>query len=156
MDTRRRILWAALWAFALDQGSKAFVLYVLNLREVLEIKVLPPLLTFRMAWNTGVNFGLFSGANARWALIAVALVLVAAIYIWLMRDKPGKWGAIAGGLMIGGALGNVLDRLVYGAVVDFLNMSCCGISNPFSFNIADVAVFAGAIGLILFTGEKKR
>ena len=156
MSTRRRIAIAALAAFLLDQLSKVFVLYGLNLLDVFEIKVLPPLLTFRMAWKTGVNFGLFSGAEARWVLIGVALALVAAIYIWLVREKPGRWGAISGGILIGGALGNVLDRLIYGAVADFLNMSCCGISNPFSFNVADVAVFVGALGLILFTGEKKR
>ena len=156
MSTRRRIALAALAAFLLDQLSKVLVLYGLNLLDVFEIKVLPPLLTFRMAWNTGVNFGLFSGAEARWVLIGVALALVAAIYIWLVREKPGRWGAISGGILIGGALGNVLDRLIYGAVADFLNMSCCGISNPFSFNVADVAVFVGALGLILFTGEKKR
>ncbi len=156
METRRRIAWAALASFALDQLSKLFVLYGLNLLEVFEIKVLPPFLVFRMAWNTGVNFGLFSGAEARWVLIAIALVLVVAIYIWLVREKPGRWGAISGGILIGGALGNVVDRLIYGAVADFLNMSCCGFSNPYSFNIADIAVFVGAAGLILFTGEKKR
>ncbi|MDG1430970.1 MAG: signal peptidase II [Paracoccaceae bacterium] len=156
METRRRIAWAALAAFALDQLSKVFVLFGLNLLDVYEIKVLPPFLVFRMAWNTGVNFGLFSGAEARWVLIAIALALVVAIYIWLMREKPGRWGAISGGILIGGALGNVLDRLIYGAVADFLNMSCCGFSNPYSFNIADIAVFVGAAGLILFTGEKKR
>ena len=56
-------------------------------------------------------------------------------------------------LILGGALGNVVDRLVYGAVADFLNMSCCGIENPYAFNVADIAIFAGAIGLILFTGK---
>lgn len=156
METRRRIAIAAAAAFLLDQLSKVFVLYGLDLLTVYEIKVLPPFVTFRMAWNTGVNFGLFSGAEARWVLIAIALALVVAIYVWLVREKPGRWGAISGGILIGGALGNVLDRLVYGAVADFLNMSCCGFSNPYSFNVADVAVFAGAAGLILFTGEKKR
>ena len=156
METRRRIAWAALASFALDQLSKLFVLYGLNLLEVFEIKVLPPFLVFRMAWNTGVNFGLFSGAEARWVLIAIALVLVVAIYIWLVREKPARLGAISGGILIGGALGNVVDRLIYGAVADFLNMSCCGFSNPYSFNIADIAVFVGAAGLILFMGEKKR
>lgn len=156
MEVRRRIGIAAAAAFLLDQLSKVFVMYGLDLLTVYEIKVLPPLLTFRMAWNTGVNFGLFSGAEARWVLIAIALALVVAIYVWLVREKPGRWGAISGGILIGGALGNVLDRLIYGAVADFLNMSCCGISNPYSFNVADVAVFVGAAGLIVFTGEKKR
>src|SRR6056300_841361 len=155
METRRRIALAALAAFLLDQASKAFVLYGLNLLEVYQINVLPPLLQFSMAWNEGINFGLFSGAQARWVLIAIALVICGAVYIWLVREKPGRWGAISGGLLIGGALGNVIDRVIYGAVADFLNMSCCRISNPFSFNVADVAVFAGAIGIILFTGQKK-
>lgn len=155
MEVRRRIAYAAAAALLLDQFSKIFVLYGLNLREVFEIKVLPPLLQFRMAWNTGVNFGLFSGAESRWVLIGIALVISGAVYVWMMREQPGRWGAISGGLLIGGALGNVVDRVIYGAVADFLNMSCCGIRNPFSFNVADVAVFVGAIGIILFTGEKK-
>ena len=62
---------------------------------------------------------------------------------------------IAGGLLIGGAMGNVIDRLIYGAVADFITMSCCGIENPYSFNVADVAIFIGALGLVLFTGKKK-
>ena len=53
------------------------------------------------------------------------------------------------------AMGNVVDRLLQGAVADFLNMSCCGIENPFAFNVADVAIFVGAIGLVIFTGKSK-
>jgi signal peptidase II len=61
---------------------------------------------------------------------------------------------IFAGLLIGGALGNVVDRLLYGAVADFLNMSCCGFTNPYAFNVADISVFFGAIGLALFSGGK--
>ena len=50
-------------------------------------------------------------------------------------------------------MGNVVDRLIYGAVADFLNMSCCGIENPYAFNVADIAIFAGALGLVVFTGK---
>lgn len=55
--------------------------------------------------------------------------------------------------MVGGALGNVVDRLLYGAVADFLNMSCCGFENPYAFNVADISIFIGAFGLILFAGH---
>ncbi|WP_291736503.1 signal peptidase II, partial [Leisingera sp. F5] len=58
--------------------------------------------------------------------------------------------------VIGGALGNVADRLLYGYVLDFLNTSCCGIQNPFVFNVADIFIFAGAAGLIFFDGRRKK
>ena len=57
--------------------------------------------------------------------------------------------------MIGGALSNALDRAIYGAVADFLNMSCCGLDNPFAFNLADLSIFAGAIGLMFFSDPPK-
>ena len=78
--------------------------------------------------------------EARWRALAVALLW------WVAQEGAGRWHRIAAGLLVGGALGNVVDRLVYGAVADFLNMSCCGMSNPYAFNLADIAVFAGAFG----------
>ncbi|SFB01389.1 signal peptidase II [Poseidonocella pacifica] len=145
---------AALIVFLLDQATKFLVVQWLDLRLRGGIDVLPPWLNFRMAWNTGINFGLFSGQGARWILIAVAFAIVIAVLIWMRRERPGKWAEISAGVLVGGALGNVVDRLAYGAVADFINMSCCGIENPFAFNVADVAIFAGAIGLVLFTGKK--
>jgi signal peptidase II len=76
--------------------------------------------------------------------------------LWIRREGAGRWAQISAGLLVGGALGNVIDRIVYGAVADFLNMSCCGIENPYAFNVADIAIFAGAIGLILFTGGDEK
>ena len=153
-----RTLWrTAVITFVVDQLSKVVVLHVLGLTSRGVIDVAPPYLTFRMAWNQGINFGLLSSDadTTRWILIGVALAISAWIAVWMHRERPGRWGQIAGGLLIGGALGNVLDRLIYGAVADFLNMSCCGIENPYSFNVADIAIFAGALGLILFTGKSK-
>ena len=69
------------------------------------------------------------------------------------RDRPRRIVQISAGLVIGGAIGNVIDRLVYGAVADFLNMSCCGFENPYSFNVADISIFVGALGLILLTND---
>ena len=142
----------------IDQLSKWLVVQRMNLASVGEIEVWPPFLVFRMAWNQGVNFGLFANSAdlMRWVLIALALVIAGWVLVWVYREKAGTIGQIAGGLLVGGALGNVIDRVVYGAVADFLNMSCCGLLNPFSFNVADIAIFVGAFGLILFTGEKKR
>lgn len=150
----RALVISALAVLGVDQASKAWVLGPLQLNEVLWVEVWPPFLNFHMAWNEGVNFGLLSGANARWALIGLAVVVCAAVLNWVIRDRMGRWGQIAAGLLIGGALGNVIDRVRFGAVVDFLNMSCCGIENPYAFNIADIGVFAGAIGLMLFSGRK--
>lgn len=153
----RVLLLTAAIVFALDQATKWGVVQGLNLYELGEIDVVPPLLNFRMAWNQGINFGLFSNQTdlMRWVLIAVALGISAWVLWWLHREKAGILSMIAGGLLIGGAMGNVIDRLIYGAVADFITMSCCGIENPYSFNIADVAIFVGALGLVLFTGKKK-
>ncbi|NDV02681.1 signal peptidase II [Pseudoroseicyclus tamaricis] len=140
----------------LDQASKLYIVEGLALKDRLVIDVWPPYLSFHMAWNRGVNFGLFSGLDMRWILIAVALVISALVLSWVWRDPSRRWANVAAGLLVGGALGNVIDRLRYGAVADFLNVSCCGIENPFAFNIADIAVFAGAVGLVLFTGETGR
>ena len=153
----RTVFWVGFWTFLADQASKYLIVHWMNLRELGEIIVLPGFLNLRMAWNYGINFGLFSqdNPNTRWILIGIALAISAAVLWWVHRDQGGLWQKIAAGLLIGGAMGNVVDRLLYGAVADFLNMSCCGINNPYSFNVADIAVFAGALGVVIFTGEKK-
>ncbi|MFD1881922.1 signal peptidase II [Paracoccus pacificus] len=140
----------------IDQISKYIVVHILRLDSVRELDLINPFLNLRMAWNQGVNFGLLSsGANAmRWVLIAVAVAVSIWVWVWLARTQraglAGRSTRIAAGLLIGGALGNAIDRLTYGAVADFLNMSLPGWQNPYSFNTADIAVFAGAIGLVLF------
>ncbi|WP_377509318.1 signal peptidase II [Octadecabacter sp. R77987] len=152
----RLTFWVGFWVFLLDQVTKYIVLYPLDLQTRLSIDVLPPLLNLRMAWNRGVNFGLFSGADMRWVLIGIAVVISALVLYWIHKEKVGKWAYVSAGLLVGGALGNVVDRIIYGAVADFLNMSCCGFENPYAFNVADITIFAGAIGLVMFTGESKK
>jgi signal peptidase II len=147
-----RILFsAALLAFMADQISKYLVIHGMELSRVRSIDVLPPLLNFRYGENRGINFGLLDGAPdaTRWVLVAFSLIVVAAVFHWVRRYH-NTWPMLASaGLLIGGAAGNVIDRLIYGYVLDFLNMSCCGIQNPFVFNLADVFIFAGAIGLVV-------
>lgn len=149
----RAYLIAAAAMFALDQVSKWAVVERLGLKDRLVIDVAPPYLRFVMGWNEGVNFGLLSGAPEvlRYALIVLAIV----ICVWVTRfaRADGRTGIMAAaGLLVGGALGNAVDRIAHGAVADFLNMSCCGIANPFAFNLADVGIFAGAITLVIFAG----
>lgn len=148
----RRFWIVAAITFVLDQLTKLAVVHGLDLINRHEIDVFPPFLVFRMAWNEGINFGLLSHGSeiARWGLIVVALAISAWV-VWWMRRERGNWKAeVAGGLLVGGALGNIIDRIAYGAVADFLNMSCCGIENPYAFNVADIAIFAGALGLVIF------
>ncbi|MGR3466751.1 MAG: signal peptidase II, partial [Shimia sp.] len=131
------------------------VVHLLNVAQQ-DLLIFPPYLQFRMAWNYGINFGLFSGTSdvTRWILIALALVISVAV-VWWMRTEPRKIALVSAGLLVGGALGNVIDRVIYGAVADFLNMSCCGIHNPYAFNVADISIFVGAIGLVLFASDSK-
>ncbi len=149
--------WAALAIFICDQASKYLVVHLLNLRVIGELDVWSPYLNLRMTWNSGINFGLFGngGDFVRWVWVGLAIIISIWVVIWVMRERLGKVAQISAGFMIGGALGNAIDRIIYGAVADFLNMSCCGFENPYAFNIADVGVALGAFGLILFSGNSQ-
>ncbi|MEO0389605.1 MAG: signal peptidase II [Pseudomonadota bacterium] len=149
------------FAALLDQISKYVVIHAMNLAQIRAIDVLPPLLNFRYGENRGINFGMFGDGTSRWVFVGLAVVICAVVLWWLRGNAQPRIALMSAGLLIGGALGNVIDRLLYGYVLDFLNMSCCGIQNPFVFNVADIFIFAGAIGLVLFaqdggTGRKKR
>lgn len=151
-----RLLWAtAALAFAIDQVSKFWIIRVMDLQRVGAIDVVPPLLNFRYGENRGINFGLFdSGAEAaRWILIGIAVVICVLVIFWVRRNAMGTGAQVAAGMLVGGALANVLDRVLYGYVLDFLNMSCCGINNPFVFNLADVFIFVGAICLVFLAPD---
>ncbi|MEM8753032.1 MAG: signal peptidase II [Pseudomonadota bacterium] len=153
-----RLLWlTAILAFLIDQVTKYAVIYGLDLLHVGVVDVVPPFLRFVTAWNRGVNFGLFAADSdvGRWALIGLALAISAALLVWARRKRGDAWFLFGAGLVVGGAIGNVVDRVRFGAVFDFLNMSCCGIANPYVFNVADVAIFAGAAVLIFFSGDRR-
>ncbi|WP_415401311.1 signal peptidase II [Tateyamaria sp. SN3-11] len=149
-----KLLWiSAFIAFALDQASKYVVIHVMGVSQFNPIDVLPPLLNFRYGENRGINFGLLGDGSSIWPLIAVACVICAGVLWWMWRHPQPPLARAFAGLLIGGAMANVLDRLLYGFVLDFLNMSCCGIDNPFVFNVADIFIFVGALGLVFFGQE---
>jgi signal peptidase II len=155
----RWMIWGAVLSLLADQVSKYLVVHWMGLDQRLRIDVLPPLLNFRYGENRGINFGLFGGGSeaSRWILIGLSLVICIGLVIWIRRGQLHHWiMSLSAGMVIGGALGNVVDRVLYGYVLDFLNMSCCGIRNPFVFNVADIFIFAGAAGLILFEGKGKK
>lgn len=154
---KKTIIWSATICFILDQLSKWIVVQWLDLLTLESISVIPGFIRFHMAWNTGINFGLFAnnGEIARWVLIAVAVLMSGFIAFW-MRSEVRTIALISAGLVIGGAVGNAIDRLIYGGVADFLNVTCCGIRNPFSFNVADIAIFLGLLGIIFFATDSKK
>lgn len=148
-------LSAAAAIIIIDQATKYVVVERMNLREVGAIDFLP-FLNFRMAWNTGVNFGLLSSESGagRWLIIVFTAALAAAL-IGAAAQSRRRAVVIGLGVAAGGALGNLIDRFTYGAVADFLNVSGFGIRNPWSFNVADIAVFAG-FALVLLLASQPR
>ena len=134
-------------ALALDQASKAAAL--MWLMDSLRVIPVTPFLNFILSFNTGVTFGLGRelGVEGAWVLATVAAAVVALLMRWLARSD-GRVEAAAIGLVIGGALGNVVDRLRQGAVTDWLDLHYAGWHWP-TFNLADVAIVCG-VALLLF------
>ena len=151
------LLWTTALTFALDQITKIIVVFWMQLISKGQIDIWPGFIHFHMAWNTGINFGLFAdqGELMRWLLIAVALAVCGFVGYWMRREQK-PIALIAAGLVIGGALGNSLDRILYGSVADFLNVTCCGIRNPYAFNVADIAIFVGLFGLVIFSTDQQK
>ena len=135
-------------AFALDQAHKYWMLEIYRIGERGPVE-LTPFLDLVMAWNRGVSYGLFAQQDTmgRLILVAISVAAVAGLLIWMARAST-HFVALALGLIIGGALGNLTDRILHGAVADFFHFHYAGFS-WYVFNIADVAICAGVIGLLL-------
>jgi signal peptidase II len=136
----------ALAVLAADQASKAWVLSVLPERSPLELL---PVLDLTLVWNKGITFGLFNGDATVSALllVAVALAVVVALILWLRRAESALVAAAIGAIA-GGAIGNVIDRVRFGAVVDFIHAHAFGWS-WYVFNVADAAIVCGVATLVL-------
>ena len=145
-------LVSAIVVLAADQASKWWVLHGLDLPALRQVELLP-VLNFTMVWNQGVTFGLLNGFGewGRLILAVVSLGVVAALAVWLRRAES-RLVAASIGAIAGGAIGNVVDRVRYGAVVDFIHAHVETRWGDFSwyvFNVADAAIVCGVIALVI-------
>jgi signal peptidase II len=144
-------LGVALVSVAADQAVKLWLIYGFDLggRGVV---TLTPFLDLVVAWNTGISYGLFpqEGPLGRWILLTIKAAAVVLLWIWLART-PSRLMALSLGLIIGGAIGNAIDRLHWPGVMDFalLHATIAGARyNWYVFNLADATIVAGVIGLL--------
>lgn len=161
-DTRKGRFWrlgllAAVVIVLFDQATKWWIVNVL-MQPVPQAVEVTPFFNLVLAWNRGVSFGTFSagGSWMPYALTAVALAIAAVLATWLWRAE--RWFVALGlGMVIGGAVGNVLDRVRLGAVVDFLDFHAFG-WHFWAFNVADSGISVGVVLLLidgLFPGHEK-
>ncbi len=150
---RRTSLGLAVAATAclLDQALKLWLLFAFDLAAKGRVGVLP-FMDLVLVWNTGISYGLFAqqGALGQWLLLGFKAAAVMLLWLWLSRAQS-RFMALALGLIIGGALGNAIDRLAYGAVADFVLLYIETGTWRFDwyvFNLADVGIVAGVAGLL--------
>jgi signal peptidase II len=149
----------AIIAALIDQASKLYLLFVFDLPARGRV-ALTPFLDFVFIKNTGISYGLFQGSSAlwQWALLGIKAAAVVLLVIWLARSTT-RLTALSLGLIIGGAIGNAIDRFAYGFVVDFVLFHIDTATWRFYwyvFNLADVAIVAGVAGLLyesVFSGR---
>jgi signal peptidase II len=148
MKNRAIGLLAALAAFALDQGFKYWALFVADVATRQPLR-LAPFFDIILVWNPGISYSLFpaDSVRARYVLLALALTATGMLAFWLWRARH-VLTSIALGLLVGGALGNAIDRYCYGAVADFF-LFHVGRFSWYVFNIADVAIAVGVAVLLL-------
>ena len=147
MTPFRAGLLALLLTLVLDQASKLGLYFGTDL-VLTQPWRLAPFVDFVVVWNRGVSYGLFQqeGGIGRWLLVVLSLAAAIGLGIWMRRAGSRLLG-VALGLIVGGALGNAIDRAAYGAVFDFVHLHAGGWS-WYVFNVADAAIVAGVIGLI--------
>ena len=139
----------------LDQLSKHWILVVLALPERVTQPLFGPLQLTRI-WNGGVSFGLFQAGHdlVRWGFVVFSIVVAALLGFWA-RGQSRLLPAAGLGLVMGGAIGNAIDRARFGAVVDFVDVTAIGFF-PWIFNVADSAITVGVILLLLDSLRRER
>jgi signal peptidase II len=144
-------LMAATLAAIADQASKLWLLYGFGLTQSDRVPV-TSFLDLVLAWNPGISYGLFqqTGPWGQWGLLVLKVIAVVLLVAWLVRTHS-RLAGLALGLIVGGAVGNAIDRVVHGAVMDFVLFHITAATWTFEwyvFNVADAAIVAGVVGLV--------
>jgi len=143
-----RWLWLTLFVILLDQASKQLAEAMLQFNQPVYVF---SFFDLTLLYNEGAAFSFLSDQSGwqRWFFIGLALVVSLVLTVWLSRLKPGeRWTGIALGLIIGGALGNVIDRILFGHVIDFIHLHVAERYWP-AFNVADSAISVGVALMLL-------
>ena len=147
-------LAAALITALIDQANKLWLLYAYDLGSRGRVPVLP-FFDLVLVWNKGISYGLFAQNSELGQLLLLGFKVVAAVFLWVwLARAENRLMAVSLGLIIGGAIGNAVDRLAHGAVVDFVLLHLTTATFSFHwyvFNVADVAIVAGVAGLMYET-----
>jgi signal peptidase II len=135
--------------FILEQISKWIILGPLDLRNTFQIRILP-IFNLTYTENHGISLGMFQASSdaMRWMLVAVTAAIAAGVAVWITREEK-RGDQIALGMVLGGALGNILDRVRHGYVVDFADLHFGDFRPFFIFNVADAAISIGVVILLL-------
>ena len=150
-------LWLAVLVFVLDQGSKQIVLHVLEYGQ--RVTVIDGYFDWVHVYNRGAAFSFLAGESGwqRWLFAAIAIGVSAVLVVWMKRLKADEtWLAIALAMVLGGALGNLYDRVVLGHVVDFILVHWRDVHHFPAFNLADSGITVGAVMLALDMFKSKK
>ncbi|MFB4394465.1 MULTISPECIES: signal peptidase II [unclassified Pseudomonas] len=150
-------LWLSLVVLVIDQATKVYFDSSLSMYQ--QIVVIPDYFSWTLAYNTGAAFSFLADSSGwqRWLFAVIAVVVSAVLVIWLKRlGRNETWLAIALALVLGGALGNLYDRVVLGHVVDFILVHWRNTHYFPAFNVADSAITVGAVMLALDMFKSKK
>lgn len=139
-------LWTAILTFLADQASKLWMIFIYKIPEKKQV-VVTPFMDWVFVINKGISYGMLTGAVGPYVLAAFSVVVAVGLGWWLARGVDNRILAVGVGLLIGGAIGNAIDRLWLGGVADFVLLHAFGYQ-WYVFNVADVAIVAGVVGLL--------
>jgi signal peptidase II len=153
-DVLRPALIVTVLVIAVDQASKFWLIDVMRQNDFQTLPI-TSFFNLAMVWNEGISFGMLGGAasTTRWVLVVFAVLVGVALLVWSRRTTSSLLG-VAAGLIAGGALGNAIDRVIYGAVADFFDVHVAGYHWP-AFNIADAGITVGVV-LLLYDALLRR